>query len=269
MNHLERYARQQLSQLRLHLRAFYDDNNEESLHQVRLCQKRMRAVARYVYLAGHPCDVMLGTLRKLRKELSSLGETRDYQVLLKFSTELQSDSAGHFRAKLEKEYMKSLKRLPARKKLEKVMMSAVEKLEEDGSLCFPASGDVQFVKVFQAQIDRIKQRYLTTGSEEDFHKLRRMLKEARYFLEFIPGDESVAIIPDETGTTLNELEQMLGHWHDMEILGAMARKLTQGEKNGGKTAGLLEEIHTLTVSSMTAFQKGFKNSGILELNIME
>ncbi len=204
------------------------DNDEDSVHQLRVNMKRQMAFFR---LLEH-LDNSFSTERALEAygNLYDLaGEVRDYEVersivredekLLqlehRFSDWLEAQE--HRQREKLKAYEAEHSLLPVRR-LGYLVESRIRYLPMEGL-------KERFNSYFKPLFDDIRGLAGPENrSEAEFHKLRKLIKELFYNLQLISALCTVEDFKEEDVNALNDFQHLLGNWHDSYFTLSRIRK---------------------------------------------
>lgn len=218
-NRLQDYYREQRNAFGLHLDKSVTERDEEAIHQMRLSVKRTRALFSFISFLEKDKAGKKG-LKKIKKVYKPAGKIRDLQVQqdvidsyekrLNISFRSYSDYLTVQEEKSHQELKRAVETFPEESfdKMEIELREILNKYSEEQLID-------QAGNIFESKLTEVKQLYgLPTDKDKNLHKIRRILKEARYLLDVFSG-----IIDEFRGLKvsyerLREIEKALGKWHD-------------------------------------------------------
>jgi len=201
--------------------------DEEDIHKMRVEVKKIKAA--FHFLQFFDADLKNNELKKLKKIFAGAGELRELQLLeeaIKKFRSLQNKSAKelllHYlheeenkaKKKFDHQFQKAGKE--ALDNLHKVMLHEKEIDVSDYILYFQS--------IVRSIIGQMQNTSLTT---EEYHELRKKLKELKYNLSF--ADEQSKKIVEETFSEkeLSGLEELVGKWHDQVIIVLRLKEISE------------------------------------------
>lgn len=214
------YYKTQRDNFESYLKQVHQDENVETIHQMRLSIKRMRSLFSYLWHLHPEKKYGKKSLKELKELFKLTGVIRDIQVHLELVHSYEKrfaisfDEYIAFFKKLENEKTHQLLKM-ARSfsteplvKLEKTTKIIVEKCKEN-------TLQEDAIKLLDNKFEIIRHlNEIPANKEKNLHKIRRYLKEARYLLSifngYIPESRNIKI----SLSRLKQIEQTLGKWHD-------------------------------------------------------
>jgi CHAD domain-containing protein len=240
----EKYLHDLWDKMTAHLLAFYDAQQPEDIHQMRVAIKKIRAVS--VLLQGEKRMKKIKKSRsKLRDIFQHAGRLRSVHVHLALMEQHQLNHEEHLKAlktelanetaafyQLHDNYLKTLKKLK----------SEFSKGAEDLKV-----KDIE--KIYVGQLKDLDSFFTNDSPDTDhLHEKRKLIKQLLYVHQCLPEKmkKSIGLHVDY----LDEMQELIGNWHDnlliIEILresgnDEMAEEL---EKLGQQCSDLEGEIWT-------------------------
>lgn len=255
---IRHYGIQQLVLLHYHLNDYFRTEDAEALHQARLMYKRYSAWISYLTLSGIDTDDIREHSKALRRVFRRIGRDRDLHVQITLCSQLNSEAAKEFRSSLQRSLARScaidLEQDEPLKEIEK----SIRRIKKICARIEPSSNASGFGTVMQRKMDYIRDLFSGAGSDLDYHRLRRLIKEAWYFLEMAgrlsDEKEGWALVGDR----LKLAEQRLGIWHDAAMLLESCARfiLLAPPENLDRNQELLLEIKQMKKDQMSAFLDG-------------
>jgi len=204
----EKYLHDLWDKMTAHLLAFYDAQQPEDIHQMRVSIKKIRAVS--ALLQGEKRMKKLKKSRnKLRDIFQHAGRLRSVHVHLALmerhqlnheehkkalQTELANETAAFYQ--LHDNYLKTLKKLK----------SEFSKGAEDLKL-----KDVE--KIYVGQLKDLDAFFTNdTPDAEQLHEKRKLIKQLLYVHQSLPDKMKAAI--GLHVEYLDEMQELIGNWHD-------------------------------------------------------
>ncbi len=212
-----------IAQMRAHLAsaALYFD--PDSVHNLRVEMKQLRAFFRLIECISPNFDAQKN-LRQFRKLFKSAADLRDVHVqqdlTRAWARELPVFFSGYYNTLKQQER-------PARRKfaaflykfdLDREAARNTHSLE----IALHDVGDAQAAVRIQDRIDDLFQQLLTypqheTFQEKNLHPIRILAKELRYTIEIAQCSFPSFAYNDSWNNVLRPIHQALGKWHDAEI----------------------------------------------------
>lgn len=218
----------ELSALKDRMTAFTREPDNHNLHRLRVALKRVRAAMR----------IMQGTglAKGLKKDLRSLnalfrqaGKIRETHVE---STRLQELGLPDLitAMKLDRKEGKEVKKL--RKELERNLRMYEKHLAHIGKLNRKIP-EKDILSYMEKRIPQIHRNAGRIREESEWHELRKDLKLLVYSKDWLTGGATRQsnVFPEPERVT--DIEQLIGRWHDLDVLGRKIRKsrrLTKKQK---------------------------------------
>lgn len=203
----------------------------QSLHQLRILNKKLKALFHLLEFCGEAPSVSV--LKEYRKLFKPISQLRDLQVVRKKFVDKESPERKII-IRIEK----------------KTLMKFKKKYKKSGELTL---GELKVFFLSQKQIaistdkvlsyfgdlsGRIKKNILKADHTiEEFHALRKMSKDFLYDLDLLDGAEKKRLPGFLSGTELDQLQRLIGDWHDHLIAGKI---LKEYKIKNNKTASLNE-----------------------------
>ena len=224
------YFRNQIEELSAHLQVAGFPESTEAVHDTRVCIKRIRAFVKLFKVKSKNKKIRKLQKKELNIIFRTAGKLRDLEMrkfLLNDYKKLLNENFPELENKID------VKIVERRKNLREIL----------------ANGQRDFLLIYQQEvineiesledekmIDLIK-NYLTkaikrTGKNryriipKVLHKQRMLLKEIRFCLE-MSGDMVSEPDAEEQITKIKEMEDLLGSWHDYNILNRAVEKQMQ------------------------------------------
>ncbi|MDZ7741595.1 MAG: CHAD domain-containing protein [Bacteroidota bacterium] len=191
----------------------------ESIHQLRLSVKRMRALYSFLRFVDVK-KTAKNELQKLKLIYRPAGVLRDLHVqqdLLDVYEKRLNIKYGLFLSYLEEkeaiastELSKSIAGFEAA-----VLLELTEKTTEILSRCNEQELARKAETVFEQHMDRIRKlNKLNTDKNKNLHEIRKILKQVRYLLNIFSVEADRIVNLQVSYDRLNEIEKTLGNWHD-------------------------------------------------------
>jgi CHAD domain-containing protein len=239
----EKHLRDLWDKMTAHLLGFYDAQQPEDIHQMRVAIKKIRAVS--TLLQGKKRMKKIKKSRsKLRDIFQHAGRLRAVHVHLALmerhqlsheehlntlKTELANETAAFYQ--LHDKYLKTLK------KLKSVFSKGAEDLKVK---------DIEKIYVDQLKdLDAFFTR--DTPDASHLHEKRKLIKQLLYVHQCLPDKmkKSIGLHVDY----LNEMQELIGNWHDTLLTIAILREsgdnmVIELEKLGRQCSDLEGEIWT-------------------------
>ena len=194
------------------LRAYTLNKNAEDLHQLRVTIKKIRAV--------------LLMLRKLRSDFDYDKNFAPYKKIFKQVGPIREEFLQHNRIK--KDTTNKLEKDSHRVliiKLHKELKGAQSKHLKNIALVSPAILD-SLRKLEQKEVypycrkilKRLKNKWDRLNTEKNFHQFRKHLKQFLYCSRLLSEKDKAKLISQKNYDRINELQELLGTWHDDILL---------------------------------------------------
>lgn len=225
-----------------HLKRFKTDCDMEELHKFRVAVKKMAAFYRIPKYSGNP-EAMVSPDKAIREMYRNAGEIRDMYIRLQLVKEFSKlknadDQYERLLTSLTEVFClrtnTHIKYLQRVRKKHKAVFAALQKAE---LIHYATSLDL-----------RLHEALRLNSSDAQLHTCRKLLKELIYNLpslkkkyqEFVSVENSFA----------NSLQEMIGQWHDKDML---LEKLN--DESDLALMGVKTEAERLTLISKTTHQK--------------
>jgi CHAD domain-containing protein len=249
------YGIQQLVLLHYHLSDYFRQGDAEALHQARLMFKRFSAWVSYLTLSGIDTADINENTKSLRHLFRRIGRERDLHVQIQLCQNLRSSMAPELANSLKRRLSGGCLLEEGPDEQLKEVGHAIKRVKKVCGRIDPSYYNPPFETVFARKMEYIRQLMRNAGSDLDFHRLRRLIKEAWYFLEFTGrlNDDHGAWVP--MGANLKQAEQKLGAWHDAAILleNCARHMLLSPAENQAENQNMLQEIKSIKQGYMERF----------------
>lgn len=212
------YIDKRLKQMRKHYNALLKDFDLDEIHEFRLAYKKMRAFNR-LKNAGLPKDVQIKIGSKIKAIYQATGLIRNHQLhetrMHDLAKDLMVPIPGEYIANLENEKQKLKTDVKAKSRL--IVFKQFQLKMQDGT---NQSINETSIKNFivQKQFELIQILAITSFTDNDFHSVRKMLKDILYNYSWVNGNGhqigrgSLSDIKNVESLTVK-----LGDFHDLCI----------------------------------------------------
>lgn len=220
------------------------EQEEEAIHKLRVCIKRLRANFALVELASRNTYVAIHALGQLRPIFQSAGQIREAQINLSLARDCGKtpEYCTFLEKQIEKGHKKLAKSLKAfkqkkwRKNLAKAR-AAVNDMDE-------VEAQTALHNYLAEHRELVQDLNQNSISDKDLHKIRTVLKRfyevQRFYLTDMLNDDILT-----ARDALKTLNESLGDWHDKVVFEAsMARFINR------KLVGKSKERHTQVLTSI-------------------
>ena len=190
------------------LTSFKKDNNYNHLHELRVSIKKIRSVIKVFYAEEKS---IVNILKDLKKLFKGAGEIREMQLNATMLNDFElnrhtayfkllrsiTDSIGAFKSNISS-YKKAVKTCAKKVKIKSKSIS----IKRSEKLILKQEKDFLIL---------LRQK---PKSSEHLHNIRKELKILHYIYKFLPNQQKYlfSLKLEEA----NELQEKLGHWHDLE-----------------------------------------------------
>ncbi|MBW0148449.1 CHAD domain-containing protein [Marinobacter arenosus] len=194
--------------------------DDEFLHQYRIAIRRSRALAESIQeVTGN--TLLAKSTKELKRYANATSRLRDLHVFLQHlpslcaaNDELRTALHTYFEMAVESEQQQLVKKLTG-KRYRKSLADWQDRIESGKLEKLAASLSRKDIrKTARQRIDEINRRtaLLTSSSpDEDFHRLRKLLKRTRYLMELNRGDWKRPL------KVLRERQKHYGHFQDLHV----------------------------------------------------
>jgi CHAD domain-containing protein len=217
--------------LRKHLRSALKPE-EEPVHKLRVDIKQFRSLIRFLKFSNKDNNNHSKLLDLLSPVFKTAGLLRTNVINLKLSQPYRSRAARRFKeflksrqAKQKKKLVKELKDFN-KKKFAKLSNAAVLGFDELKEKTIPKKAD----KFVAAIFSKIRRDMSGLNEDENFHRVRKNLKNIKtinQLLQEITPSKEIA----EQLTSIKNVEQKIGQWHDTAVLAEEMEKYIAEERN--------------------------------------
>lgn len=207
------YFSQRVKHLFNHLHDFELKGDAVSLHDLRVEMKKLRAVIKFLR-SVYPKQKLKKSTRQLRLIFEEAGEIREYQLLQQW---LSKNQLVHFKGIYFQE-----------EKLEKLVTDfhdsakgfkqSLKEIVELTGRYVQATNQIlaeQYVVDLHAQIEQLIRKQ---PAREDWHDLRRMIKQWLYAINWIGSGADAKTAGQTELSYYNKLQEAIGYWHDVEVI---------------------------------------------------
>lgn len=228
------------SNIQLYLKQYCLKPNEDALHKLRVEIKKLRAIGRFIDECNNN-HLITKALRPVTAIFRQAAQIRSIHIHLKYTQNL---SAGKFRKEqLKLQQQKELLFVSKLTLFTERIKKAQSKLTHLG---YPIKQKA-IVKWYKQNLKRAYRR--VKGGESKFHSARKIIKRLLYANDVVSSSTGVNKV------YLKQLEELLGHWHDLSESIALLRKRYSAEK---KTIALLDKKIKKTLTQLQALITNFK-----------
>jgi len=208
---LQRYFALRIKNLFNHLHDFELTGEEVPLHDFRLELKKLKAIIKFLK-SIYPRQKFKRPIHLLGSVFQHAGEIREYQLLQQWlkSHQLEHLTKEYFpEEKMQKMILLFQQRSVSYKTDLKEVIDSCSKFIQTTNKILPE----QYVIGLNAKIDKLLHKHV---SDNDWHELRKMIKQWMYAVNWIPDEEQTK--SDSQFSFYNKLQESIGHWHDMKVI---------------------------------------------------
>ncbi len=201
------YYNQRVKQVFNQLLEFDLNFSENSLHDFRVEIKKMRAILKFLKTI-YPKQKLKKSARQLNNIFKQAGEIREYQLLLQWfqKNDLEIFIEHIFPLSVLDEMSKDF-HLQAHQ-----FKQDLKELTENISEYIHATNEIlseHYVRELFAQMDQLIR---TNDSKNNWHELRKIIKQWMYAINWIEGGLETDI------AYYQKLQEAIGYWHDAEVI---------------------------------------------------
>ncbi len=216
---LQEYFSKQRNFFETRLKEARETMDMESIHQLRLSVKRMRALYSFFWFIEEE-KTAKKELRKLKVIYQPAGMVRDLQVqqyLLDVYEKRLNIKYGLFRSYLEEK--EAIASMELSRSIAGFDTAVFQELAEKTSEILSRYSEQQLVlkaeTIFEQHMERIRQlNKLNTDKNKNLHEIRKILKKVRYLLNIFSVEADRIAMLRVSYERLKEIEKTLGNWHD-------------------------------------------------------
>ena len=221
------YIRNQIEELSAHLQLAGLPESTEAVHDTRVCIKRIRAFVKVFKLKSKNKKI-----RKLQKEelntiFRTAGKLRDLEIqksLLKDYENLLNQNFSELENKVNEKIVlrrKDLRGILSDRQKAFFPIFQQEAIKEIESL--KDEKIIALIKNYLVKATRKTEKYRHRIIPKVLHKQRILLKEIRFCLE-MSGEMVSDLDTEDQISRIKEMEDLLGSWHDYNILNRTVEK---------------------------------------------
>lgn len=183
------------------------NSSENSMHDFRIEIKKMRAILKFLK-SVYPKQKLKKSARQLNNIFQQAGEIREYQLIQQWfqKNELEIFIVHFFPSKLLDELINNF-HLQAHQ-----FKHDLKELTENISDYIKATNEIlaeHYVRELYAQIDQLIR---INCSVNEWHELRKIIKQWMYAINWIEGGQEIDI------AFYQKLQEAIGYWHDAEVI---------------------------------------------------
>jgi CHAD domain-containing protein len=269
---IKTYFGNQIEEISSHLQVAGLPQSTEAVHDIRVCIKRIRAFLKVFDLKNKNKRIR----RLLKNEISILfktaGKLRDTEVLVYLLQEYEklldqdfSELEVKLSEKIDERRKILRKKLPDRQKdfLSKLRQEVIHEIESLPEEKINKLVESYLVKATKKTLKN-KQRIIP----KVLHRQRKLLKEIRFCIEMTDGMDSNPDTADQI-SRIKEMEDILGSWHDYNILNVAVVKFMQKLKKSevDKVVKMNSLAHTVSNDIILLLDKYRKTLPNLEIKL--
>lgn len=210
MKLLKEYTAKHLSAALHYLHAYAQKKEQEDLHQLRVCLKKIRAAQNFLLQSKPGVRKLQKSQKMLRRLFKTAGVIRQlelknewlqknrFDLFIKeanMNEQLEADRADF--SGEEHVYAHQLKECGT------VFLHTISKLKNE---------------TLENYIETVKQSVfylLNTGSLTDWHELRKQIKQLLYARQWLTQNQKLHLLTVTEYNYLNQLQEKIGSWHDL------------------------------------------------------
>ena len=188
-----------------------DPINEENIHEIRICIRRIEAA---YFILPNSCKTKKSEMyvKQLKKFFSLSNKIRDYDIILKKLNELQYNQESKLMLMLMRNKLKQISKLiKFAKNLSKLKEPKI-KFSKKSSGKFEKKTLV-LIKKFREYVPIVIEDELKV---EELHSMRKTIKKIRYILELKEEENNQESFKDII-SHMKQLQKILGEIHDIDI----------------------------------------------------
>lgn len=208
MNLLQQYADKQVHTATQLLNNYITDSNQETLHQLRVTLKKLKAVLQYLR------SVHTSKTKKSKQSLQLLfhaaGAVRELQLrkqwlqVNKYETLIAAAQLTHQQQDEENLFIERSEDWHA---ILKKLKAKLHRLTADAD-------HEQLLKYILPLKEEIEQ-FSFSGTTTDWHAFRKQVKQLLYAQHWITDTEKLKLLPVKESKRLDVVQQQIGNWHDL------------------------------------------------------
>lgn len=208
MNLLQQYADKQVHTATQLLNNYIADSNEETLHQLRVTLKKLKAVLQFLR------SVHTSKTKKSKQWLQLLfhaaGAVRDLQLRKqwlhanKYETLIAAAQLNHLQQEEENLFFERSEDWHAILKKLKIKLNRLT-----------ADADHEQLLEYILQLKKEIELFSFSGTTAGWHVFRKKIKQLLYAEHWITDTEKLRLLPVKESKRLDMVQQQIGHWHDL------------------------------------------------------
>ena len=208
---LQRYFSLRTKNLFNHLHDFEITGGEVPLHDFRVELKKLKSIIKFLKTV-YPKQKFKKTTHLLGSIFQHAGEIREYQLLQQWliKHELKHIAVAYFPKTSVTEMIGSFHQQSKTYKSDlKEVIDRCHKFIQTTNTILPE----QYVIDLNAQIEKLLHKQLSVN---DWHELRKLIKQWMYATNWISAEEEVKT--DSAFSFYNKLQESIGQWHDLQVI---------------------------------------------------
>lgn len=201
------YYNQRVKQVFNHLMEFDLNSSENSLHDFRVEIKKMRAILKFLK-SVYPKQKLKKSTRQLDNIFQQAGEIREYQLLLQWfhKNELDIFVKHIFPLKALEDLINNFHQEVNQFKHD------LKELTENINEFIKATNEILAEHYVRELFVQMEQLIRTNDSSNEWHELRKIIKQWMYAINWIEGGKETDI------AFYQKLQEAIGYWHDSEVI---------------------------------------------------
>lgn len=207
---LDAYLEKRFSDMKNQLDKFSSTGGQEELHHFRVNVKKVKAVIGLMESTGQG-NIKQSDQARLKKIFKQAGKIRTAYIELLLMKQYSLKNEGYFKTQQELIKQRSIDFADKLKRHSDMLRRVKKKLlAETGNI-----RDKSIKRYVKSLFEKLSGLFSSNKDDNEYHKARMVLKNLLYTYELFPEKLKKKLKPDSG--YLDELQEVIGEWHDAAI----------------------------------------------------